>query len=112
MARALTEPTPPAGGDRPGWVKFFHDNLWCELKQRVSKDLRFWRDVNDIEPDGAFAREIEEALGKAIVMVAVLSPSYFSSLWCPRELESVAKAPPAAEARQRSEQIFKVLKHN
>jgi len=104
--------TPPAAGDRPGWVKFFHDCLWYELKQRVSKDLKFWRDVNDIEPDGAFAREIEDALRKAIVMVAVLSPNYFFSLWCPRELESFAKALPDAEVGQRSEQVFKILKHN
>jgi hypothetical protein len=104
--------TPPAAGDRPGWVKFFHDNLWYELKQRVSKDLLFWRDVNDIEPDGDFAREIEDALRKAIVMVAVLSPNYVTRPWCRRELESFAKAPPDADAAQRSERVFKILKHN
>jgi TIR domain len=90
-ARADDE-TPPAAGDRPGWVKFFHDNLWCELKQRVSRDLRFWRDVNDIEPDGDFAREIEDALRNAIMMVAVLSPNYVARPWCRRELESFTKA--------------------
>jgi hypothetical protein len=110
-ARADDE-TPPAAGDRPGWVKFFHDILWYELKQRVSKDLRFWRDVNDIEPDGEFAREIEEALRKAIVMVAVLSPNYVTRSWCLRELESFTKTSPGAEDARRSEQVFKILKHN
>jgi hypothetical protein len=110
-ARADDE-TPPAAGDRPGWVKFFHDNLWYELKQRVSKDLRFWRDVNDIEPDGNFAREIEDALRKAVVMVAVLSPNYVTRPWCRRELESFVGCSPGAEATQRSERVFKVLKHN
>jgi hypothetical protein len=110
-ARADDE-TPPAAGDRPGWVKFFHDNLWYELKQRVSKDLRFWRDVNDVEPDGDFAREIEDALRKAIVMVAVLSPNYITRPWCRRELETFTKTPPRAENAQRSEQVFKILKHN
>jgi hypothetical protein len=110
-ARADNE-TPPSAGDLPGWVKFFHDYLWSELKQRVSKDLRFWRDVNDIEPDGNFAREIEDALQKAIVMVAVLSPNYVTRPWCLRELESFAKSSPGANATQRSEQVFKVLKHN
>jgi hypothetical protein len=104
--------TPPAVGDRPGWVKFFHDILWYELKQRVSKDLRFWRDVNDIEPDGDFAREIEDALRKAIVMVAVLSPNYVTRPWCRRELESFANPSPGVEVAQRSEQVFKILKHN
>ena len=110
-ARADDE-TPPAAGDRPGWVKFFHDILWYELKQRVSKDLRFWRDVYDIEPDGDFAREIEDALREAIVMVAVLSPNYVTRPWCRRELESFAKASPGADAAQQSERVFKVLKHN
>jgi len=110
-ARADDE-TPPAAGDRPGWVKFFHDILLYELKQRVSKDLRFWRDVNDIEPDGEFAREIEEALRKAIVMVAVLSPNYVTRSWCLRELESFTKTSPGAEDARRSEQVFKILKHN
>jgi hypothetical protein len=104
--------TPPAVGDRPGWVKFFHDILWYELKQRVSKDLRFWRDVNDIEPDGDFAHEIEDALRKAIVMVAVLSPNYVTRPWCRRELESFATASPGADAAPRSERVFKILKHN
>jgi len=104
--------TPPAVGDRPGWVKFFHDILWYELKQRVSKDLRFWRDVNDIEPDGDFAREIEDALREAIVMVAVLSPNYVTRPWCRRELESFTRTALGAEEAQRSERVFKVLKHN
>jgi hypothetical protein len=108
----VDDETPPTAGDRPGWVKFFHDSLWYELKQRVSKDLRFWRDVNDIEPDGDFAREIEDALLKAIVMVAVLSPNYVTRPWCLRELENFAKASPSAAAAQRSEQVFKILKHN
>jgi hypothetical protein len=110
-ARADDE-TPPAAGDRPGWVKFFHDNLWYELKQRFSKDLLFWRDVNDIEPDGEFAREIEDALRKAIVMVAVLSPNYVTRPWCRRELESFVKASPGADAAQQSDRVFKILKHN
>jgi hypothetical protein len=104
--------TPPAVGDRPGWVKFFHDILWYELKQRVSKDLRFWRDVNDTEPDGDFAREIEDALRRAIVMVAVLSPNYVTRPWCRREVESFTKTSTGAEDARRSEQVFKILKHN
>src|SRR3954447_6531305 len=55
--------------DRPGWVRFFHDHLREELRQRVSHDLHFWRDVEDIEPDARFAREIEEALRRAMLMI-------------------------------------------
>jgi hypothetical protein len=110
-ARADNE-TPPIAGDRAGWVKFFHDYLLCELKQRVSKDIRFWRDVNDIEPDGNFAREIEDAVRKAIVMVAVLSPNYITRPWCRRELESFTKGSRSADTVPRSERVFKVLKHN
>ena len=54
----IDDEIPPAAGDRLGWVKFFYETLWYELKQRVSKDLHFWRDVNDIEPDGVFARDL------------------------------------------------------
>ncbi len=103
---------PPTAGDRPGWVKFFYETLWCELKQRVSKDLHFWRDVNDIEPDGVFAREIDAALRKATLMVAILSPNYINRPWCRRELESFAAVPPGTDAPQRSEQVFKILKHD
>jgi hypothetical protein len=103
---------PPAAGDCVGWVKYFYQNLWCELRQRVSGDLQFWRDVNDIEPDGDFAREIEKALQQAVVMVAVLSPNYVKRPWCLRELGDFAKASPSADAAPRSEQIFKILKNH
>ena len=89
---------PPTAVDRPGWVKHFHDALWYKLKQRVSKDLHFWRDVNDIEPDGVFAREIEAALHDAKLMVAVLSPNYVNRPWCRRELECFATVLPSADA--------------
>jgi TIR domain len=102
---------PAAAGDSVGWVRYFYEYLLCELKQRVSKDLQFWRDVNDVEPDGDFAREIERALRQAVVMVAVLSPNYVKRPWCLRELGDFAKASASADAPQRAEQIFKILKN-
>jgi hypothetical protein len=112
-ARVDDEIPPAADKDRrPGWVKFFYDNLWYELRQRVSTDLHFWRDVNDIEPDGVFAREIREALEQAIFMVAVLSPNYIERPWCRRELNDFIDSPPGVDPTPRSERIFKILKHN
>jgi TIR domain len=107
----VDDETPPGAGDLTGWVKYFHDNLRYELNVRISQDLRFWRDVNDIEPDGVFAREIRAALEQAILMVAVLSPKYIQRPWCRRELDDFVAFPPGPDAPPRSEQVFKILKH-
>jgi hypothetical protein len=110
-ARADDE-VPPAARDGVGWVRCFHQYLASELRQRLSKDLRFWRDVNDMEPDATFAREIEEALTRALLMVAVISPNYVERPWCLRELQDFVDRYTGPAAQDRPEQIFKVLKHN
>jgi hypothetical protein len=104
--------TPPTAGDRPGWVKFFHDCLWYELKQRVSNDLRFWRDVFDLEPDGNFARETQEGIRKARLFIPILSPNYLSRPWCLQELETFLKLHPDLDRRDSSSEVFMVYKHN
>ena len=60
-------------------------------------DLHFWRDVNDIEPDGVFEREIRAALEQAMFMVAVLSPNYILRKWCLRELGDFINFPPGVD---------------
>jgi hypothetical protein len=103
---------PPVVRDGVGWVRFFYSCLGTELKHRIGREFHFWRDVADIEPDARFARDIEDALRRALLMVAVVSPNYLERPWCRRELEDFIKGQVVADTDDRDERVLKVLKHN
>ena len=97
---------------RLGWVRFFYNQLRVALIPRISGDLHFWRDVNDIEPDARFAREIQEALKQAMLMIAVVSPKYLERPWCKKELFEFFGLQTDTDEDTRTERIVKILKHN
>ena len=74
---------------RPGWVKFFDQQLRVALLSRIEGDLHFWRDVDDIQLETVGSRARSRALYSApTLMIAVVSFKYLERAWCRRELQT------------------------
>jgi hypothetical protein len=95
-----------------GWVSFFHSCLKSHLQQKLGRKIDFWRDVFDIEEDARFERDIVEALQQAMLMIAIVSPTYLARPWCQRELKEFVRLQVAPNNDERDERVLKILKHN
>jgi len=99
----------------PGWKEGWVSELHQTLKQRVGtllgKDPRIWRDSQQAG-NVDFTADFLEQLRKTAVLVSILSPSYFNSPYCPRELEAFCKACESSGGLHvgNHARIFKVLK--
>jgi hypothetical protein len=88
-------PKPPcfffsyARADCGKWLKTF----FKELKERVAQRGRLrdddgevsFRDIDDVELGKDWEREISDALSKALTMISIYSPNYFSRPYCGKE---------------------------
>ncbi len=79
------------------WVDVFHKELVACLDDRVSKGkVVIWRDTVDIRAGDKWRKEIEEALDTTAIFLAIISPPYFDSTVCVKELDrflALSKAP-------------------
>src|SRR4051812_3166553 len=71
--------------DGRGWVSALATELRYMVGQRVGEEVSLWRD-DRIGPATVFAKELEEHLRNAAVLVSVISPGYAKSGWCQWEL--------------------------
>jgi hypothetical protein len=55
-----------------------------------SHGLQVWMDTDRLRTGDKLGRSVRQAIKKANYFVALLSPEYFSSPWCIRELETAA----------------------
>ena len=77
--------------EQNGWVARFHNDLENKLNQAVGHETSIWRDSR--MPIGTqFGKAISNRLGKAKVLVCLISPAYLQSEWCRRELEQFRKS--------------------
>lgn len=79
-----------------GWVKLFRDCLEARLKQLIgdrtgTRALAIWRDKK-LDGNERFAEVLVDEVRKAALMVSVLSPSYVSSDWCRKEIQTFCDA--------------------
>jgi hypothetical protein len=71
--------------NKDGWVDAFHDELINQLSDLMPREPIIWRDAQLSDGD-VFPKEIEDRVRSTKVMVSVLTPRYFTSDWCLREL--------------------------
>jgi hypothetical protein len=71
-------------------VEPFVNDLRSHLRIYAGTDLTLWTDRTNIAAGSNWQDELRNALGRARVMLAVLSPSYLRSEWTKREYETFA----------------------
>jgi len=67
-------------------VSSFRDRLLNELRLR-KRSSQVFMDKTAIAAGMSFSTEIDKALNDADVLIVLLSPAWFESEWCRRELE-------------------------
>ena len=70
-----------------GTVTIFHGLLLQELRVQSAGKFQLFRDRNDLQWGQAWQRLINETLDSAVLLVVVVSPSFFASSECRQELE-------------------------
>ena len=77
-----------SGGEQPGWVTNFVQDLGKEVRQRLgTKDLTIWIDKK-LSGNLPLTPEIMEAVRRSATLLVVMSPAYLNSQWCARERNS------------------------
>lgn len=74
----------------PGWVDRFHDSLKAYLSTSLGEKPIIWRDLT-LRGNEALTEEISEQLPKTALLVSILSPRYFESPWCLKEIEEFCR---------------------
>ncbi|MCP9772440.1 TIR domain-containing protein [Synechococcus sp. Tobar12-5m-g] len=96
----------------PGWINTFHAYLKKRLPQLLGKSSRIWRDPK-LAGNDDFDQVIQDKIATAQLLISVLSPSYITSEWCPKELKLFCNAceqqTGGVKVGSRS-RIFKVVK--
>lgn len=97
--------------DRQGWIDRFHEAFVARLNSLCGREIRVWRD-DKIGGADLLTPTIATAIQGATVLVSVLSPSYFNSEWCLRELQLFSEAAAASRGLQvgTKSRIAKVVK--
>ena len=73
--------------DDEGEVTRFVDRLKREIRQQLGRSFEVFRDRDDIQWGENWRRRIDESLDSVTFLIAILSPSFFQSEECLRELE-------------------------
>jgi hypothetical protein len=74
--------------NRRGWVDFFEDVLRKRIRLRMEngRELEIFRDTQ-LRQFGKFPDQLAKQISGSAVFLCILSPSYFGSEWCLRELK-------------------------
>jgi hypothetical protein len=82
-------------GGKPGWVDEFHDELESKLVNLFGfGTVKIWRD-KELDGNTVFDNRIEKVIEGSALFFALISPNYFKSKYCRKELDcfiSQAKA--------------------
>lgn len=78
-------------GWKEGWVSELHQTLSERVGVLLGKEPRIWRDSQQ-SGNTEFTPDFLDQLSKTAALVSILSPSYFNSAYCPRELEAFVEA--------------------
>jgi hypothetical protein len=64
------------------WMKSLVQQMQNTFKQMTGRSLRVFVDVHEIDTAQIWEKRIRNSLENSSLLVAVLSPSYFTSEWC------------------------------
>ncbi len=94
----------PFGPKELRWVEAFHNHIRTRLQMKLgARQLDIWYDAR-LTGNEPFSPDIQAALDRSKLLVAVVSNGYLKSDWCPRELHRFAGR------TDRQGLIFNVLK--
>lgn len=94
----------PLTKEQEGWISSFHYTFETYLGQLLGREPKIWRD-DKLRGNDEFDEEIKSKLHKTTILLAVISPRYFNSEWCMKELKEFLKAAGGNRSR-----IFKIVK--
>ena len=101
----------PWGPEGDCWIKSFHSALESRLHQLLARPPVIWRD-DKLSGTDKFGDEIIAQFPQTKVLLAVVSPLYFTSEWCTKEraefLEAIALG--ASSDIGNSSRLCKVVK--
>lgn len=102
----------PLYGAAKGWVTHLHHDLEGRLKQVLSRQLKVWKDDENLQGNDELTPTLVEQLKKTGVLLSIISPPYFESKWCMTEfrvfcLHAMERGGLRIENKSR---LFKVIK--
>jgi hypothetical protein len=77
--------------ERNGWVGMFHDRLRALLARELRRQTeaeRIWIDYERMRGNEPLSDAIRREISSSRLLVPIISPSYFASVWCRQELET------------------------
>ncbi|MDJ0842176.1 MAG: toll/interleukin-1 receptor domain-containing protein [Acidobacteriota bacterium] len=100
------------GQNHEGWVSSLHRALEVRLGQLRGKKPDIWRDNHQLRGNNDLTNTIFDAYKELAVLISIMSPRYFSSEWCVREMNTfIEQAQARGELRYRNKcRLFKVIK--
>jgi hypothetical protein len=100
---------PPVGlgvhPDRDRWVWMFHAALQSALGMKLGRDAKVWIDKREIKANERIEPVLSAELKRSRLLLALMSPSWLTSEWCPRELEEFLETHPGTDT---AESVFVV----
>lgn len=79
------------GSQGKGWVSDFHRDLQERVEGYLGDKVTVWRD-DKLGGNDIFDETIRRQLAKAAILISVVSPRYFRSEWCLKELGRFCEA--------------------
>jgi TIR domain len=86
-----------AHADDVAWVRALEEGLRERVRQRLGLDVSIWQDAKSLRFGQSWPDEIAHALTRTAALVAVLTPSYSTSVWCKRERDQFLEQFPAGQ---------------
>ncbi len=101
----------PLIDETDGWITRFHSKLKTLLGTRLGREPRIWRDPK-LAGNDEFDAELEAQIRNSELLISVLSPRYFNSSWCMRELRAfcLEASRTTGLTLGNKSRVFKVLK--
>jgi hypothetical protein len=109
--RLDNDPPPDSSNDRRGFVDYLLRQVRYDLTQLGVPNEILWQDRSRIEPGDIWSDAISNALNKAELFIAILSPNYITSTWCEKELNTMQTRVQVLGAPAGDRRIFRVDKH-
>lgn len=94
-----------------GWIDLLHERLEIRLAQLLGAKPTIWRD-RKIQGNDVFNQTIHIELGKAAILLSVITPRYLASASCQDELTTFIQLAPQTGGLQLDDKhrVFKVVK--
>jgi hypothetical protein len=91
-----------------GWVSAFHDDLVADINRFADADVYPFLDRSRLQPGYVWDEQLLDAARDCAVLVPVLSPRFFQSDYCQREVKTFIEAHGLASGSVHRSRIFPV----